>query len=209
MTEQAAGAAPQEEMASVRLKELAKLAQSQGGVSVREVLSGLGRTSMAFTILFLALPALTPIPGPFGMVFGSALALVAVQIAMGRQTLWLPAFLNRRRLSSTVVDLVVRYSVPIIARVEAIIRPGRLAMFTGRMMQWLLAFPIFVLAIAIALPIPFGNFLPVLALTVISIALMARDGLVTLVGVILCLLAFAATAGLVHVAVASLSGIGS
>ncbi|ACM29367.1 exopolysaccharide biosynthesis protein [Rhizobium rhizogenes] len=209
MTEQAAGAAPQEEMASVRLKELAKLAQSQGGVSVREVLSGLGRTSMAFTILFLALPALTPIPGPFGMVFGSALALVAVQIAMGRQTLWLPAFLNRRRLSSTVVDLVVRYSVPIIARVEAIIRPGRLVMFTGRMMQWLLAFPIFVLAIAIALPIPFGNFLPVLALTVISIALMARDGLVTLVGLILCLLAFAATVGLVHVAVTNLSGIGS
>lgn len=209
MTEQAAGTARQEEMASVRLKELARLAQLQGGVSLRDVLSGLGRTSMAFTILFLALPALTPIPGPFGMVFGSALALVAVQIAMGRQTLWLPAFLNRRRLSPAVVDLVVRYSVPIIARVEAIIRPGRLAIFTGRTTQWLLAFPIFVLAIAIALPIPFGNFLPVLALTVISIALMARDGLVTLVGLILCLLAFAATAGLVQITVASLSALGS
>jgi hypothetical protein len=164
---------------------------------------------MAFTILFLALPALTPIPGPFGMVFGSALALVALQIALGRQTPWLPAFLNRRRLSPAVVDLIVRYSVPIIARVEAIIRPGRLAIFTGRMMQWLLAFPIFMLAVAIALPIPFGNFLPVLALTVISVALMARDGLVTLIGLMLCALAFAATAGLVQVAIASFNALGS
>ncbi len=99
------------------------------------------------------------------------------QIATGRQTLWFPAFLNRRRLSPAVVDLVVRSSVPIIARVEAIIHPGHLAILTGRTMQWLLAFPIFVSAIAIALPIPFGNFLPVLALVVIAITLMAREGL--------------------------------
>ncbi len=196
-------------MASVRLKELARLAQLQGGVSLGDMLSNLGRTSMAFTILFLALPALSPIPGPFGMVFGSALALVAVQIAMGRQTPWLPAFLSRRRLSPAVVDLVVRYSVPIIARVEAFVRPGRLAVFTGRTMQWLLAFPIFVLAVAIVLPIPFGNYLPVLALILISVALMARDGLVTLVGLILCALAFAATAGLAQIAFASLSALGS
>lgn len=57
------------------------------------------------------------------------------------------------------------------------IRLSRLAILTGRTMQWRLAFPIFVSAIAIALPIPFGNFLPVLALVVIAITLMAREGL--------------------------------
>ena len=209
MTEQTADATRQDDMASTRLHELVGLAQSQGGISLGEVLSTLGRTSMAFTILVLALPALTPIPGPFGVVFGSALAIVAVQIAIGRQSIWLPPFLSRRRLSPAVVGLIVRYSAPIPAKVETMVRPGRLAIFTGRTMQWLLSFPIFLLAVAIALPIPLGNFLPVLALVVISIALMARDGLLVLAALLLSVLAFVATAGLIQIAVTGLSAIAS
>ncbi len=198
-----------EDAASARLYELARLAQSQGGISLGEILCALGRTSMAFTILVLALPPMIPIPGPFGVVFGTALAIVAAQIAVGRQSIWLPSFLSRRRLSSAVVELMVRYSAPILARVEAMVRPGRLAVFTGRTMQWLISFPIFVLAVAIALPIPLGNFLPVLALIVISVALIARDGLLVLAALLLSALAFVATAWLMQMALTGLTAIAS
>ncbi|WP_113409414.1 exopolysaccharide biosynthesis protein [Rhizobiales bacterium] len=209
MTEQAAGATGHDDRASTRLHHLARLAHEQGGISIGEVLSGLGHTSMAFTILFLSLPALIPIPGPFGVVFGSALALVAVQIALGRRTIWLPAFLSRRRLSPAVVELIVRYSAPILARVETVVRPGRLAAFTGGTMQWLLSFPTFLLAVAIVLPIPFGNYMPVVALVAISVALMARDGLLILAALFVSALAFVATAGLIQLAFTGLNAIGS
>lgn len=209
MTEQTADTAQRDDTASARLYELARLAQSQGGISLGEVLSTLGRTSMAFTILVLALPPMIPIPGPFGVVFGSALAIVAVQLAIGRQSIWLPSFLSRRRLSPAVVELIVRYSAPLLARVESMVRPGRLAIFTGRSMQWLLSFPIFLLAVAIALPIPLGNFLPVLALVVISAALLARDGLLVLAALVLSVLAFVATAVLIQAAVTGLSALAS
>jgi hypothetical protein len=209
MTEQAADTAQPDDTASARLYELMRLAHSQGGISLGEVLSTLGRTSMAFTILVLALPPLIPIPGPFGVAFGSALAIVAAQIAIGRRSLWLPSFLSRRRLSPAIVELIVRHSAPILARVEAMVRPGRLAAFTGATMQWLLSFPIFLLAVAIALPIPLGNFLPVLALVVISVALMARDGLLVVAALLLSALAFVATAGLIHVAITGLTAIAS
>jgi hypothetical protein len=209
MTQQTAGTASLDDTASARLRDLAGLAREKGGISVGEVLCGLGRTSMAFTILFLALPALIPIPGPFGVVFGSALALVAAQISLGRRTIWLPAFLSRRRLSPSVVELVVRYSAPILARIEAVVHPGRLSVFTGGTMQWLLSFPIFLLAVAIALPIPLGNYLPVFALVAISVALMARDGLLLLGALFVSALAFVATAGLIQMAVTSLNAIGS
>jgi hypothetical protein len=211
MTEQAAGATRRDDddRASARLHDLLKRAQEQDGISIGEVLCGLGHTSMAFTILFLSLPALIPIPGPFGVVFGSALALVAAQIAMGRRTIWLPAFLNRRRLSPSVVELVVRYSAPILARIETIVRPGRLSAFTGGTMQWLLSFPIFLLAVAIVLPIPLGNYMPVFALIAISVALMARDGLMILGALFVSVLAFVATAALIQLAITGLSAIGS
>lgn len=209
MTEQATGTTEQDDRASARLHDLTRLAHEQAGISIGEVLCGLGRTSTAFTILFLALPALIPIPGPFGVIFGSALALVAAQIALGKRTIWLPAFLSRRRLSPAIVDLIVRYSAPILARIETVVRPGRLSVFTGGTMQWLLSFPIFLLAVAIVLPIPLGNYMPVFALVAISVALMARDGLLILAALFVSALAFVATAGLIQVAITGLNAIGS
>ncbi|WP_112608593.1 exopolysaccharide biosynthesis protein (plasmid) [Rhizobium sp. WW22] len=209
MTEQAAGTTEHDDRASTRLHQLARFAHEQGGISIGEALCGLGHPSLAFIILFLSLPALIPIPGPFGVVFGSALALVAAQIAIGRRTIWLPAFLSRRRLSPSIVELTVRYSAPILARIETVVRPGRLALFTGATMQWLLSFPIFLLAITIALPIPLGNYMPVFALVAIAVALMARDGLLILAALFVSALAFVATAGLIRMAVTGLNAIGS
>jgi hypothetical protein len=107
------------------------------------------------------------------------------------------------------VELIVRYSAPILARIETVVRPGRLALFTGATMEWLLSFPIFLLAIAIALPIPLGNYLPVVALVAIAVALMARDGLMILAALFVSALAFVATAGLIRMAVTGLNAIGS
>ena len=78
-------------VATARLREMLEIARVKGGLSIGEALEAMGQTSIAFTILFLAIPALTPIPGPFGMVFGIALALVALQIVAGGRKVWLPA----------------------------------------------------------------------------------------------------------------------
>ncbi|MBA8879124.1 exopolysaccharide biosynthesis protein [Phyllobacterium myrsinacearum] len=167
----------------------------------------MGQTGTSFLILFLALPAITPIPGPFGMVFGTVLALISLQIMAGRQTIWLPGILSRRRLSHSIISNIVRYAAPIIKRAESFMRRDRLAAFTGHSVQMLLGIPIFLLAVIIALPIPFGNLIPVLALIVIAVALMERDGLITLIGLGLSFLAIVATFGLIYAGSSLLAGI--
>jgi len=64
--------------------------------------------------------------------------------------------------------------------------------------QALLGIPVFLLAVVIALPIPFGNILPVLSLVVLAVALMERDGLVTLIGLLLTSATIVATAALLY-----------
>ncbi|MCZ7450855.1 exopolysaccharide biosynthesis protein [Agrobacterium rhizogenes] len=187
-----------EGIASTRLRELAALGRAEGSIEIGKALSVMGQAGTALIILLLTLPALSPIPGPFGMVFGTALALVALQIASGCETIWLPVSLKKRRLSSSTIDVTLRYTGPLIARAEKIMRRDRLAVLTGNPVQMLLGFPIFLLAVAIALPIPFGNFLPALALIVIAVALLERDGLITLIGLIFSVVALAATAALVY-----------
>ena len=55
-------------------------------------------------------------------------------------------------------------------------RRDRLAVLAGKPVRMLLDIPIFLLAAAIALPIPCGNFLRAFALIVIAVALIERDG---------------------------------
>ncbi|MBO9102267.1 MULTISPECIES: exopolysaccharide biosynthesis protein [unclassified Rhizobium] len=150
---------------------------------------------------------ITPIPGPIGLVFGTALAVVAAQIAIGRRSVWLPGFLNDRRLSSKVLELVVRYAAPHVFRIERLVQTDRLKPLTGPFAQTLIGSPVLVMAVAIALPIPLGNFLPVISLVVLAIGLMEKDGLITLVGIVLSIIAAAVTGVLLYGAVSVLGGV--
>jgi hypothetical protein len=191
--------------ASARLNEMLELARAKGGLSIGEALEAMGSTGIAFVILFLAIPALTPIPGPFGMVFGTALSLVSLQIVAGCRRVRLPAIIRKRQLSPAALDLIVRHSVPMIGRVERVVRAGRLEILAGPTVQTLLGVPIFLLAVVIALPIPFGNILPVVSLVVLAVALIERDGLVTLIGLLLAVVTIVATAAMLQVALNMIS----
>ncbi|MBB2671511.1 UNVERIFIED_ORG: hypothetical protein GGE44_001062 [Rhizobium esperanzae] len=188
-------------VASTALARLADTARDRGGLTVGDALASTGEASFGFIILILALPALIPIPGPFGMVFGSAMAIVALQFAIGVGSLWLPSFLRNRRLSASVFAALQRHADPIVRRIERIVRPGRMPVLTGRALPYVLALPVFALAVAIALPIPFGNFGPVVAVCAIAIGLIERDGLMVLIGLLLTVAALLVTAALLTGAV--------
>lgn len=185
-------------VASAQLRKMLELARAKGGLSIGEALESMGRAGLAFTVLFLAIPALTPIPGPFGMLFGTTLALVSLQISAGRRTVWLPAIVRDRPVTFATLDLIVRRSVPMIARVEKVVRADRMEILTGPTAQALLGLPIFLLAVVIALPIPFGNVLPVLSLVILAVAMMEGDGLVTLIGLLLASATIVTTAVLLN-----------
>lgn len=194
-------------VASTRLAKLKAHAAEAGEVSLDELMSAMGRSSIAFAILILSLPALIPIPGPFGMVFGTCLAIVSLQIIAGYRRIWLPQFLGRRQLSSGTINVMVRHTAPLVARVETLLRKNRMRHFAGPRAQAFLGIPVLLLAIAVALPIPFGNMLPVAALVMIALGLMERDGLVTLLGLALGVIALGATGGLVYAAAWGLGSI--
>ncbi|MFN3635696.1 MAG: exopolysaccharide biosynthesis protein [Rhizobium rhizophilum] len=187
-------------VASRRLAHLQAHAAAAGSVSLDELMSAMGRSSIAFAILILSLPALTPIPGPFGFFFGSCLAIVSLQIIAGFRRIWLPQFLGHRQVSSGVIDVMVRYTAPLVARVETLLRKNRMRHLAGPRAQAFLGVPVLLLAIAVALPIPFGNFLPVAALVTIALGLMERDGLVAILGVAMGVIALTASGGLIYAA---------
>lgn len=160
-------------------------------VSLGEMVDALGEAGIGLTILMLALPSFIPVPGlPTGFVFGTALAILSLQIMMGADRLLLPGWLRRRSLPRGPVVTGGAWVAPWFRRAEWMLRP-RLSLLSGRLSHVILAVPIFVHAVMILLPIPLGNQLPALAVIVFAFGLIERDGIAVLIGWVLTMIAIA------------------
>ncbi len=172
-------------------------------VTLGALFERLGPEGLGLALLLLALATLIPVPGPVGMTFGTLIALVALQVMGGARALWLPSFLHRRALPGTMLRGVIARALPWLARAERWLEEERLSALAGQRARMVLAVPLFLLGVAITLPIPFGNVAPALALIAFALGFMGRDGAVTLLALALSVAALAWT-GFLFVAGAAL-----
>lgn len=171
------------------LDDLLAFCETRQRVTIGEVVDRLGAAGFPVLVLALVLPALIPIPGPYGMVFGAALAILALQMIVARPKPWLPALLTNRSISA---ELLVKGGGRVrswLVWVEGLHSPGRLRRFAGQRMSRISGLAILPLSIMIGLPIPFGNVPPVLAIGMIAFALILRDGLALAIGFVAAVLA--------------------
>lgn len=162
--------------ASQTLSGLVEAIRTTETISLGEIIDRLGSASLGLVLLMLTIPAIIPIPGPVGMILGSCLALVAVQVMAGATRIWLPQTLRRRGLPTRFVVKAIQFVTPWLAWCESRLSPRRWIKLSGRIARPFLGLCIFAMAIIITLPIPFGNVVPVIALALLAVALIERDG---------------------------------
>ena len=133
-------------------------------------------------IVVFAAPNMLPVALPgISAVLGAPLILLTAQLMLGRDRPWLPGFLRRRSLARASFEGLVARIVPRIRRIEQMVSP-RLLLMTGMLGKRVIGALGLVLALIIMLPVPFGNAVPGLALVVMSVGLLGRDGLAVLAG---------------------------
>jgi len=187
---------------SRRLLAIARTIRSEEP-SIGELFDGLESEGLGLTLLLLTLPALIPLPGPFGMVFGTLVAMVALQILFGAERLWLPETLRRRPVPQRLLRNVIRAGLDWAGFAERGLREDRLVWLTGRTARMLLAVPLLLMAVTIILPIPMGNVMPALALIAASIGFTAGDGLAVLLSILIGMAAVVWTAVLLYTGAAA------
>jgi hypothetical protein len=159
------------------LKRLAKQPLTLG-----QILAETSERGFSLSVGLLVLPFLFPMPPGLSSILGSGCFLLAVQMAMGRRSPWLPKkvaqFQFPRRFSQQLLHHLKRFT----RWVERIVRPrwGRIAenfyvwRSNGVCIAWL--------AILLMLPIPFTNPLPAAAILLLAVATLEGDGLLICVG---------------------------
>lgn len=157
-----------------------------GRTTLGHLLSGLGDHQAALVLLVFSLPAIIPTPGlPAGLIFGTALALLSLQLVGGFPHFSLPERISRIHVSRGLITRMAVGGEHMLSRVDRWLRP-RFRGLAGAVRP--LGLVVFLMAVLIALPIPFGNVLPGLSVLFIALGLAERDGAAVGLGLALAVL---------------------
>ena len=185
------GSDPDEETRAPRdLEELLAAIEAieapSGRVYFEDILAAVGRRSFGPLLLLAGvvtlMPVISGIPG-VPLLMACFTLLVCVQLLMGRRTFWLPAWLRRRWVSRHALHKGLGYLHRPARWVDHLL-DQRLAFLTGQ--QGMQASALTCLLVAIGMPpmelIPFSANVAGLTLSLFGLALMSRDGLLSLLG---------------------------
>jgi hypothetical protein len=154
-------------------------------LTVSDIMSVLQDRAFALLIVLLGLPNCLPMPPPIPLVCGLLLALVAIQIVSGREGPWLPRQLMNRSVARTDVERAVGRAVPAFRRLERFSRPRMTFLDTPLAMR-VMGLIILVLSLGLLFAPPFVGQIPLgLAVCLVGLGLVERDGLVIIGGLVI------------------------
>lgn len=170
-----------------RLLDHIEMAGNEHGITLRAIVDRLGRRSFGPMLLVPSLAIVSPasvvptVPSLLGFVIG----LIALQMMLNMERIWLPGFLLDKQLSKSRFSKTMAFMRPFVLRIDPCI---------NERMTWLCDKPGNLAALTIccvsALLMPFIEFVPFLtsfiaaAIALFALGILFRDGLLMLLGYI-------------------------
>ncbi|WP_321390843.1 exopolysaccharide biosynthesis protein [Emcibacter sp.] len=150
-------------------------------VSLQQVSDQMGTRAYGAFMVLLTLPNF--IPG-LSLVSGALMAIFSMQMVLGIEHPWLPAFIGRFTIPKANLVKAMAVILPRLQLFEHRIRPRWIIMNTQvaiRIMGLVVVF----LSLIVILPIPLSNFIPSVALLFMAFGMMQKDGLVVLISALI------------------------
>ncbi|KPQ22599.1 MAG: ABC-type transport system, permease component, partial [Porphyrobacter sp. HL-46] len=176
---------------SALLDRLEGFVEDREVVQVADIVDALGRDAFATALLLLGLLALSPlgdIPGA-PTIMGLGIVIIAAEMALGRDTLWLPDLLAKRSVKAARLGRIITPLRKVLKLLGKVFRPRLTGLTQGVFARVIAAI---CGLLALTLPplevVPFGATIPSSIITILAMGLVSRDGL-------LVLLSFALIAG--------------
>ena len=166
-------------------------------VSIRQMRDTLSERVYGMLLLVLALPNLVPFPVPgLSVVTGFPLFLLSMQWVFNFRRPWFPAAVLKRTIKTEYLRKICVSVSPYLHKLERFIKP-RLSWLVRYFSERVIAIICVLLSLVLMLPIPLGNALPALALCFFAIAILERDGVFVILGLLFTLVTVSVIGGIV------------
>ena len=146
-----------------------------------EVVEAFGERAFGAVMLLFAIVNMLPWPPGGTTLTGAPLLFLSAELAWGRDSLWLPRWLDRASVRRQTFRTLSGRLMKVIRFTEALSRP-RLYFLTGRLGQGLIGLACLLLSAILVLPVFGGNLVPAVAIGFFSLGVMQRDGVAVLLG---------------------------
>ncbi len=160
---------------------MAIAAHDEPEISIAHLTRMFGGRAIGALLFVFGLICTLPLPPGATTIFGFPLLLLAPQLVIGASAPWLPIGVKNRTIAVAGLRSGLPRVIPWLQKIEAISQP-RLVFLFNPIGERLIGVLCTLLAIVLILPIPLGNILPALAVTVLAFSLIQRDGLIALAG---------------------------
>ena len=168
-------------------------------ISVADIFAAMGDRAFGALMLIFALPNIVPTPPGTSAILGAPLVFLAAQMTVG-MTPWLPQLIARRSMLRTDFAALVLRLGPWLARAERLLTP-RLVALTRGPAERLIGAVSLILAVILFLPLPLGNILPALTISLFSLAMLERDGLWVIAGLVMAVVSLVVVGSVVVAAI--------
>jgi hypothetical protein len=169
-------------------EELESWLRSPGKKTLGELLDVFDEKSFAMALLVLMITPALPLPtGGVTHVFELITMLIALQMVIGRQSIWLPKRLRRRELGPATTEKAIPFIARRVRWFERFARPR----FARGLRQRAVLSPLGLIVLAftigafVAIPFTGLDTLPSLGVVVIALSLILEDALITLIGIVI------------------------
>lgn len=146
-----------------------------------EIVEAFGERAFGAVMLLFAIVNMLPWPPGGTTITGAPLLFLSIELAWGRDTLWLPNWIERRSVKRETFRTLSGRFMKLIRFSESLSRP-RLYFLTGPFGQGLIGLACLFLSAILVLPVFGGNLIPAIAIGFFSLGVMQRDGLAVLLG---------------------------
>lgn len=158
-----------------------KAEAEQGELTIGRVIDSLESRAFGMLLIIFALPVAIPFLYGIPQIVSVPMLMLAGQMVAGREAPWLPDNVRARSLPQQSFIAVVRRGVPVIRWFEKISKP-RLQFITGRKAERVIGLFLCLFCLSIMVPLPLTNTFPGIAVAIVAIGFIERDGVLVLVG---------------------------
>lgn len=168
------------------LKALDRLAADapEEGLSLRQIFDALDERAFGAILFALALPCCIPFLYGIPQIVSLPMAAVAFQMVLGRHEPWLPEKFAERKIDKAGLERMSGSGRKFFGWAEKIAQP-RLTFFASSLMERFTGLILCIFCGSIMLPFPLTNTTPGFAVALVAFGLMARDGIMMIVGFII------------------------
>ncbi|MGH6860564.1 MAG: exopolysaccharide biosynthesis protein [Phyllobacterium sp.] len=164
-------------------------------LSFDDILSALSERSFGALLILFAALNLIPLPPGSSTIFGIPLVLVSIQMLIGLENPWFPAFLRRKSMRTETYRSGIARLEPVLVRFEKLARP-RYWLLPQMIMERIVSIVALLMSLIVILPIPLINQMPALSIILLAIGLGEQDGLWLGTGLLVAALAAGIAIGL-------------